>query len=100
MDDNRTTHNRKSIRLKGYDYSQAGAYFITTNIKNPYQPLSRIVDDRIELSDPGKIVLKAWNGLPDHYSQVDLDEFIVIPDHVHGIIFFGMSKTMFGIRNR
>ncbi len=87
MDDDRTTHNRKSIRLKGYDYSQAGAYFITTNIKNPYQPLSKIVNDRIDLTFLGEIVLKVWNGLPDHYSQVDLDEFIVMPDHVHGIIF-------------
>ena len=87
MDDDPTTHNRKSIRLKGYDYSQAGAYFITTNIKNPYQALSRIVDDRIELSNLGKIVLNAWNGLPEHYCQVDLDEFIVMPDHIHGILF-------------
>ncbi len=87
MDNNPTIYNRKSIRLKGYDYSQAGAYFITTNIENRHQTLSRIVDDRVDLTDLGKIVLKVWNSLPDHYSQVDLDEFIVMPDHVHGIIF-------------
>lgn len=78
---------RKPMRLLDYDYSQSGGYFLTICTYDNHQFLSRIVNDAVELTVFGKIVLAQWNGLPDHYTHVELDMFVVMPNHVHGIIF-------------
>ena len=71
-------HHRRSIRLKGYDYSQEGAYFVTVCTRN-----REIIfkDERYR-----KMVEKCWFDLPGHYPHVELDEFVVMPNHIHGII--------------
>ncbi|MBE0427599.1 MAG: transposase [Nitrospirae bacterium] len=79
-------HKRRSIRLKDYDYSQAGAYFITICIKDRECLFGNIVDREMRINSAGEMVLKAWNDLPAKYSNVRIDEFIVMPNHVHGII--------------
>jgi putative transposase len=73
-------HKRKSIRLKEYDYSKNGAYFLTicTNKANLY------FEQYIELKN---IVEKEWSYLENSYSNIILDEFIIMPNHIHGIIF-------------
>ena len=78
---------RKSIRLKDYDYSQAGAYFVTSCVKEKECLFGQIVDENMILNEYGRIVLSCWNDLPNHYSHVRLDAFQIMPNHVHGIIF-------------
>lgn len=80
---------RNTHHLPGYDYAQPGAYFLTTTLHRkakPYVTLSTIVEDRVRLTHYGVIVTACWNDLPAHYPHVQLDAFVVMPDHVHGII--------------
>jgi putative transposase len=85
---NPAIHHRRSIRLKGYDYSRPGAYFVTICVQEKDRPLfGKIIDGRMQLSHMGEIVWKCWNQLPRHYPNVRLDEFVVMPNHVHGIIW-------------
>ena len=79
-------HHRRSIRLKEYDYSQAGAYFVTICIKDGLHTLGEIRNSQIYLSEPGLMVQTIWNELPLHYPGVEVDAFVVMPDHFHGII--------------
>jgi putative transposase len=77
---------RRSSRLPGYDYSQAGAYFITACTQNRLMLFGEVIDCDVRLNAMGTIVQQIWNELPTHYDGVDLDAFIVMPNHVHGII--------------
>ncbi|MDO9301634.1 MAG: hypothetical protein Q7T89_09635 [Anaerolineales bacterium] len=79
-------HHRRSIRLKGYDYSQAGAYFVTICVHQRECLLGDVVNGKMQLSQFGKIVSYAWLDLPKHYPHVILDEFCIMPNHVHFII--------------
>ncbi|SOD21076.1 transposase [Nitrosomonas ureae] len=88
---NPTIHRRKSIRLQGYDYSQAGAYFITVCTHNRMPLFGEIVDGVMVLNTAGQIVEKCWYAIPEHFPQVTLDEFVIIPNHVHGIITIGTT---------
>ncbi|MBI2487874.1 MAG: transposase [Deltaproteobacteria bacterium] len=79
-------HHRRSIRLKEYDYSQAGAYFVTVCTQNRECLFGGIVDGQMRLTDAGQMVQTTWDELPKHYTGIDIDEFVVMPNHVHGII--------------
>ena len=79
-------HLRKSIRLQSYDYSQAGAYYFTTNIKRKDIILANIVEGKAHLTNEGKIVQECWLDLPNHYQDIFLDSYSIMPDHFHGII--------------
>jgi putative transposase len=79
-------HHRRSIRLKGYDYSQAGAYFVTICVHQRECLLGEIVNGEMRLSRFGKIVRYAWLDLPKHYPHVVLDAFCIMPNHVHFVI--------------
>lgn len=76
----------ESIRLKDYDYSQPGAYFITICTKNRQYIFGNITDGVMTLNDGGNVVQRCWSEIPVHYPNVSLDAFVVMPDHVHGII--------------
>lgn len=80
------TLQRKSIRLKGYDYTTEGAYFITIVTCNRESLFGEIHDGEMVLNDYGRIVESTWHGLVNHNSNIGLDEFVVMPNHVHGII--------------
>jgi REP element-mobilizing transposase RayT len=86
MVNNPEIHRRNTIRLHGVDYSLPGAYFITTNVQDRLSVLSSITNDQAILTDFGRIVTGVWTGLPDHYPQVEIDEYVVMPDHFHGIL--------------
>jgi len=77
---------RKKLRLDGYDYSQPGGYFITTNVINPDVLLSTVKQSQIFLTPYGQIVEDCWLALPRHYPNITLDEFCVMPEHFHGIL--------------
>lgn len=77
---------RRSIRLHGYDYAQAGAYFITSVTKDRLCLFGDVVGGEMRLSELGHIVQMAWDELLGYYRSVQCDAFIVMPNHIHGII--------------
>ncbi len=79
-------HHRRSIRLRDYDYSQAGAYFITLCTQQRECLFGMVDGEVVRLNESGRMVQDAWNALPTHYSCVDLDSFVVMPNHIHGIV--------------
>ena len=80
-------HRRRTIRLQDYDYSQAGAYFITVCTKNRECLFGEISDGKIVLNEFGQIVESVWLDLPKHYPNIELDAFVIMPNHIHGIVF-------------
>jgi putative transposase len=89
-------HHPHSIRLKGYDYAQAGAYFVTICTQGRECLFGEIVDDEMQLSDVGRMVQTAWSELPDHYPGVETDAFVVMPNHIHGIIILTSDQPAQG----
>ena len=79
-------HHRRSIRLKEYDYSQPGVYFVNICIRNYECLLGNINVHDIELNDFGEIVKYSWENIPKYFNRVDLDKYIMMPNHLHGII--------------
>jgi len=77
---------RKSIRLRGYDYSLGAAYFITICAKGGSCIFGAVEEGAMHVNAAGQIVGDAWDELPSHYPNVFLDAFIVMPNHVHGVI--------------
>jgi len=84
--------NRQTIRLKGYDYSSPGAYFITFNAKDFYCYFGDIHEGIMYLSESGEIIDKIWNEIPARYENTFLDEYIIMPDHFHGIIWISADS--------
>ncbi len=82
-------YHRQSIRLKNYDYSQSGAYFVTICTQNRLCHFGCIENGIPELNDAGKIIQKIWIELPEYYPGVDIDIFVIMPNHIHGIIVLG-----------
>ena len=85
---NPNIHHRRSIRLKGYDYSQAGAYFITICCKDRKCRFGKIVVGAsvMELNECGQIAYDEWLKLSERFSNFELDVFQIMPNHMHGII--------------
>ena len=79
-------HHRRSIRLPGYEYSRPGAYFITVCTRGRQCILGDVVDGEMSLNKAGRAVRAAWRDLPNHYPHIELDAFVVMPNHVHAII--------------
>jgi putative transposase len=98
----------KSARLPNFDYSTENAYFITICTKNRHNYFGNIIDDLLSESFQANICQKIWNELPNHYQNCELDEFIIMPNHIHGIIILSsytdainrVSTTMGGITNK
>ena len=78
--------NRKLIRLQTWDYSWNGDYFITINTKNRKPYFGRIVNGQMVLTEIGELAQKFWDEIPAHFEHVKLGKFVVMPNHVHGII--------------
>lgn len=79
-------NQRKSTRLRGYDYTQAGAYFITICTHTRECLLGEVVNDEMRPNEYGNIVRFQWNEIPVHFSDVGTASFVVMPNHIHGII--------------
>lgn len=79
-------YRRRSIRLKGYDYTNSGAYYITICTYNKKQLFGQIVDGKMCLNLYGQIVEYKWNNIEKHFKNAHLDVFQIMPDHLHGII--------------
>jgi REP element-mobilizing transposase RayT len=79
-------HHRHSIRLKGYDYSSAGAYFVTLVAWQRGMLFGDVIDEKAVLNELGEIVADKWQWLETQYSYVELGAWIVMPNHFHGIL--------------
>ncbi len=76
----------ESGRLQKWDYSWPGYYFITICIKDRQCLFGKISNDKMELSDFGKIAEKYWEQIPEHFNNIKLDEYVIMPNHIHGIL--------------
>jgi putative transposase len=79
-------HHRRSIRLKGYDYAQTGAYFITICTKDMKCIFGTIENTEMILNEFGEIAYNEWSKLPERFTMIELDVFQIMPNHMHGII--------------
>ena len=79
-------HHRRSIRLKGYDYAQPGAYFVTICVREQRCLLGQVKGGKVVLSDVGATAHGFWSHVPIHFPNVSIDMFVVMPNHVHVII--------------
>lgn len=91
-----TKHHRRSIRLKGYDYAQPGAYFVTIFTHDRACLFGEVADGEMRLNDAGQLVVQTWYDLPNHVANIILDAFIVMPNHVHGIIIITDDNVIVG----
>lgn len=83
---NPTIHHRRSIRLKSYDYAQAGAYFVTICAYQRACLFGEIMGEAVDLSTTGSVVVGCWEEIPQHFPGIELDAFVVMPNHLHAII--------------
>jgi len=79
-------HRRRSIRLHDYDYSATGAYFITICTQGRACLFGEVVDGAMCLNGTGAMIESVWNLLPQRYPGITLDAFVVMPNHIHGIV--------------
>lgn len=79
-------HRRRSIRLPSYDYAAPGWYFVTICVQHRACLFGEVAGETVRLSPAGRIVQAAWDDLPNHYPNLVLDAFVVMPNHVHGIL--------------
>ena len=79
-------HHRRSIRLREYDYAQAGAYFVTICTQHRECLFGDVIEGRMVLTGSGEMVESVWHRLPEHYPGVVVDTFVVMPNHIHGIV--------------
>lgn len=77
---------RRSIRLDEYDYSEPGAYFITICTYKKRPLFGKNVDGIVRLSDVGKIVEGLWREIPNHFKNTEIEKYVIMTDHLHGII--------------
>ena len=85
---------RRSIRLKGYDYSNPGAYFVTVCEKKRSCIFGEVIDGEMRLSEYGRVVREYWEWLGQRYPYVNLNQWIVMPNHIHGIIVILSNKDV------
>lgn len=79
-------HNRQSIRLRGWNYAGAGTYFITICVQNMRHVFGTVVKGRMVINELGRVAEACWRAIPTHFPHAELDEFIIMPNHVHGIV--------------
>lgn len=81
-------HHRRSIRLRGYDYTQQGLYFITICCHQRKYLFGNVGNGEMILNNVGKIAQQCWLEIPQHFTNVILHEFVIMPNHLHGIVEF------------
>ena len=85
-------HHRRSIRLKKYDYAQAGTYFVTICTQDRECLFGDVVDGEMRLNDAGCMIQKWWHESAEKFKNIELDEFVIMPNHFHGIIHIGKNQ--------
>lgn len=90
---------RQHLHLTEYDYAQQGAHFVAVCTKGKACLFGNVVGDEMVLNDAGRMVEQCWNAIPEHFPQVGLDYYVVMPNHVHGILFIGDAPGIVGAKN-
>lgn len=93
MNSDTSLPHHKSLRIPEFDYSQRGAYFVTIVTQDRKPLFGRIIDAEMDLDDVGKMVKEVWMAIPDHFPNVELGEFVIMPNHVHGITSITVAAT-------
>jgi REP element-mobilizing transposase RayT len=93
MSSNHDKRQRRSIRLKDYDYSQAGAYFVTICTYNKEWIFGNVVNGEMMLDEYGKVAREEWDRSAEIRREVELDFFVVMPNHIHGIVVIVESNV-------
>ena len=83
---NPNIHNRRSIRLKGYDYTRPGAYFVTICTQNRECLFGKIMNGEMKLNDAGRMVMKWRHELENKFPDIKINDFICMPNHIHFIL--------------
>jgi putative transposase len=89
---------RRSLRLKGYDYTRAGAYFVTICAQDKACLFGNVVDVCVRLNDAGQMLAKLWKDIPARFAEVETDAFVVTPNHVHGIVVLPDTENAMAAR--
>jgi REP element-mobilizing transposase RayT len=97
---NPNIHHRRSIRLQGYDYSQAGLYFITICCQDKICRFGNIENAEMMLNDVGKMIEMEWLNLINRFPNIEFQEFITMPNHFHGILEIGNDVQPAPTNNR
>ena len=84
---------RRSIRLPGYDYSQIGQYFITICAYEMRNVFGKIANGAVVLNVIGRIAIDCWREIPEHFTHIALDAYVIMPNHLHGILTIRRSQT-------
>lgn len=85
-------HHRRSIRLRGYDYAWAGTYFVTLCAQHRECLFGEVMGNKMRLNVAGQIVATIWQSIPRHFPGVTLEAWIIMPNHLHGIIVIGDQR--------
>ncbi len=94
MPTSQTQPQRRSARLQSYDYSQSGFYFVTICTQDQKCMFGEIVNGEMYLNGAGSIAQSIWSTLPERFPHVELDQYVVMPNHVHGIVVLAGSTSM------
>lgn len=86
MSTSRRDPSRRALRLKGCDYAQPGAYFITIVTERRICFFGEVINGTVRLNEAGQMIQSEWESLPGHFAGVVLDTFVVMPNHIHGIV--------------
>jgi len=91
--DGSSKRSRRSLRLKGYDYSWPGWYYVTLCTLGKECWFGEVVSDEVQHTSLGKIACDFWGEIPSHHKNVELDDFVVMPNHLHGIVIIESNDT-------
>jgi putative transposase len=90
----RRRYRKNSLRYPGRDYSRTGKYFVTICIDRMQKRFGKVINGEMQLSELGRIALNLWREIPLHFANTVLDEFVVMPNHIHGIIIIDNVGTL------
>ena len=93
MSYNPNLHHRRSLRLKNYDYSQAGAYFLTICAYKHQTLFGKIIDGKMQLNQLGEVLAEEWERSAQIRQEIDLDYSVIMPNHLHGIVIINNLGT-------
>ena len=91
---------RKKLRLQNYDYSQNGMYFVTICTQNKKHFFGKITNDEMKLNQCGKIVYECLVDIPNHFDDVIVNEFVIMPNHIHAIIEIVVDRHVCPLQRR
>lgn len=90
---NPSIHKRKTTRIPRHDYSSKGYYFVTLLCKDRKPLFGAIEGTEVRLNEAGEIAYKCWTEIPEHFPHIRLEDFIIMPDHIHGVLYITETQS-------